>query len=67
MIKVTTQESSKSYKDVKAVVKDYSMVLSILHNEGVIDLKPSQIVELSDLEEAFEQIEAYLGYTVSVD
>lgn len=67
MIKVATCESSKCYKDVKSVVKDYEMVLDIMHNEGVVDLNPSQIEQLYELEEAFEQIEDYLGYTVSVN
>lgn len=67
MIKVVTPESTKSYKDVKSVVKDYGMIFEIMHSEGFIDLKPSQIKELSDLEETFEQIEVFLGYAVSVD
>ena len=52
---------------MKSVVKDYGMIFEIMHSEGFIDLKPSQIKELSDLEETFEQIEVFLGYTVSVD
>ena len=66
MIKVVTPESTKSYKDVKSVVKDYAMIFEIMYNEGMIDLKPSQIKDLSDLEEIFEQIEDYLGYTITL-
>ena len=66
MIKVVDSGVTKSYKDVKSVVKDYAKVFEIIYNEGMIDLKPSQIKDLSDLEEIFEQIEYYLGYTITL-